>query len=88
MFAALGGRTKAVGPTMLTDGTSTIINAMHKYGVKKVAVVTSIGCGDSEKKAPWKFRALMYTVMRKAMRDKNNQERLFLSPQGIGSDLE
>jgi hypothetical protein len=85
---ALGGRTKKVGPSMLTDGTTTIINSMRKYGVKRVAVVTSIGCGDSEKKAPWSFRALMYTVMRKAMRDKNNQEGLFLSPNGIGKELE
>lgn len=73
---------------MLTDGTRTIINSMHKFGVTRVAVVTSIGCGDSEKKAPWTFRALMATVMRKAMRDKNNQERLFLDKSGTGHDLE
>ena len=31
---ALGGKTKDVGETMLTDGSACIINAMKKYGVK------------------------------------------------------
>ena len=44
---ALGGKTKDVGPTMLTDGTKCVIDACKKYGVKRIAVVTSIGCGDS-----------------------------------------
>ena len=44
---ALGGRTKEVGPTMLTDGTRNIIKAMLERNIKRVAVVTSIGTGDS-----------------------------------------
>ena len=49
---------------MLTDGSACIINAMKKYGVKRVSVVTSIGAGDSENQAPFFFKMLMYTVMK------------------------
>ena len=73
---------------MLSDGTKNIINAMNKRAIKRVAVVTSIGAGDSENQAPMMFKALMYTVMKSIFKDKNNQESLFLSPNGIGKDLE
>jgi hypothetical protein len=74
---------------MLTDGTSHIINSMKRFGVRRVAVVSSIGIGDSERLAPWSFRLLLNTVMRKAKKDKNNQERLFTSQtEGPGHDLE
>jgi nucleoside-diphosphate-sugar epimerase len=89
---ALGGKTKDVGPTMLTDGTSCIINAMKAKGVKRVSVVTSIGAGDSEKQAPLFFKALMYTVMSGIFKDKNNQEKLFTGDitgaAAPGSELE
>jgi len=85
---ALGGKTKDVGPTMCTDGTACVIEACKKYGVKRIAVVTSIGAGDSENQAPFFFKILMNTVMRSIFTDKNNQEALFLSPTGPGKDLE
>lgn len=88
VIVALGGRTSDVGPTMLTDGTTNIINSMKKFGVKRVSIVTSIGVGDSLSQAPLSFRMLIYTVMRKLFKDKHNQEQLFLSPQGPGRDLE
>lgn len=88
VVVALGGRTSKVGPTMLTDGTTAVINAMQKFNVKRVSIVTSIGTGDSESKAPWMFRALMYTVMRRMFKDKNSQEGLFLDPKGPGHNLE
>jgi hypothetical protein len=88
VIVALGGRTSAVGPTMLTDGTKNIISSMKKHGVRRVSVVTSIGVGDSLSQAPLSFRMLIYTVMRKLFKDKNNQEQLFLSPKGPGHDLE
>ena len=71
---ALGGKTSEVGETMLTDGTNNIIAAMKEKGVKKVAVVTSIGAGDSENQAPFFFKVLMWTAMKKIFTDKNNQE--------------
>ena len=84
---ALGGKTKDVGPTMLTDGTKCVIDACKKYGVKRIAVVTSIGCGDSEGQAPWAFKILMKTVMSNIFKDKNAQEALFTTG-GPGADLE
>ena len=48
-----------------TDGTTNIVNSMKKRpSLKRIAVVTSIGAGDSEKQAPLMFKALMYTVMK------------------------
>lgn len=56
-IVALGGKTKDVGKTMLTDGTSNIIKAIKaNNGGKRVAVVTSIGAGDSESQAPLVFK--------------------------------
>lgn len=88
VVVALGGKTKDVGKTMLTDGTRNVIYEMKKRGIKRVAVVTSIGTGDSEKQAPIVFKALMYTVMKSIFKDKNNQEGLFIGPNSPGHDLE
>jgi hypothetical protein len=76
---ALGGKTKDVGATMLEDGTKNIIAAMKANGVTKVAVVTTIGAGDSMDQAPWAFRLLMMTVMSSIMADKNKQEEVIFS---------
>eukprot|EP00611_Tribonema_gayanum_P010101 TRINITY_DN1_c0_g6_i1.p1 TRINITY_DN1_c0_g6~~TRINITY_DN1_c0_g6_i1.p1 ORF type:complete len:162 (+),score=57.53 TRINITY_DN1_c0_g6_i1:42-488(+) len=73
---------------MLTDGTTNIINAMKAHNVKRIAVVTSIGVGDSYSQAPFAFRMLMNTVMRVMIADKNNQEALFTNADGIGKDLD
>ena len=62
--------------------------AMKQNDVKRVAVVTSIGAGDSADQAPFVFKILMSTVMRSIFTDKNNQEQLFLGPAGPGKDLE
>jgi len=43
VIVAVGGKTSDVGDTMLTDGTNNIIQAMKNKGVKRLAVVTSIG---------------------------------------------
>lgn len=88
---ALGGKTKDVGPTMLTDGTTCVINAMKSKGVKRTSVVTSIGAGDSEQQAPFFFKMLMMTVMSGIFKDKNNQEKLFtgdMTGSAPGGDLE
>ena len=61
---------------------------MKDHNVKRVAVVTSIGTGDSIQQAPLMFKILMKTVMKKTMLDKNNQEKLFLDESSLGSDLE
>jgi NAD(P)H-binding len=56
VIVALGGKTADVGDTMLTDGTKNVIAAMKAKGVKRLAVVTSIGAGDSESQAPFFFK--------------------------------
>ena len=63
-----------VGDTMLTEGTNIVINEMKKNDVKRVAVITSIGAGDSKDQAPFFFKILMATAMKKIFNDKNNQE--------------
>lgn len=88
VVVSLGGKTADVGETMLTDGTTNIIASMKKVGAKRIAVVTSIGAGDSENQAPFFFKVLMYTMMRKIFEDKNKQEALFMTPSGPGADLE
>ena len=74
VIVALGGKTSDVGDSMLTDGTNNIIDIMKAKGVKRLAVVTSIGAGDSKSQAPFFFRVLMATAMSKIFKDKNNQE--------------
>lgn len=75
VIVALGGKTADVGETMLTDGTKNVMNAMKDKGVKRLAVVTSIGAGDSKDQAPFFFKILMMTAMKKIFNDKNNQEK-------------
>uniref|UniRef100_A0A7S1VPY9 NAD(P)-binding domain-containing protein n=1 Tax=Grammatophora oceanica TaxID=210454 RepID=A0A7S1VPY9_9STRA len=74
VIVALGGKTSDVGETMLTDGTKNIIECMKEKGVKRISVVTSIGTGDSEDQAPFFFKVLMWTAMKKIFTDKNAQE--------------
>jgi len=76
VIVALGGKTSDVGETMLTDGTSNVIAAMKENDCKRLAVVTSIGAGDSKDQAPFAFKLLMMTVMKKIFNDKNNQEEV------------
>eukprot|EP00977_Amphora_coffeiformis_P000177 scaffold48_cov161-Amphora_coffeaeformis.AAC.25 len=75
VVVALGGKTADVGETMLTDGTKNVIAAMKEKGVKRLVVVTSIGAGDSKDQAPFFFKILMMTAMKKIFNDKNNQEK-------------
>lgn len=74
VIVGLGGKTSDVGETMLTDGTVVVMDAMKNNDVKRVAVITSIGAGDSKDQAPFFFKILMATAMKKIFNDKNNQE--------------
>jgi uncharacterized protein YbjT (DUF2867 family) len=80
VIISLGGKTKDVGPTMLADSTQTILTAMEQRSVhgpvKRVAVVSSIGVGDSKGQAPFAFKILMATVMSSIFKDKNAQEKI------------
>ena len=56
VIVGLGGKTSDVGDTMLTDGTVVVMNEMKKKDVKRLAVITSIGAGDSKDQAPFFFK--------------------------------
>ena len=56
--------------------------------MKRVTAVTSIGAGDSITQAPFVFKMLMKTVMKKTMADKNKQEEIFINSNGLGHNLE
>ena len=56
VIVGLGGKTSDVGDTMLTDGTVVVMNEMKKKDVKRIAVITSIGAGDSKDQAPFFFK--------------------------------
>merc|ERR1719379_270481 len=86
VVVAIGGKTREVGLTLLRDGTSNIIPACKKYGVKRIVVVSTIGAGDTMDQAPWTFKILMKTMMQKIMDDKNAQEALFFD--GPGAELD
>lgn len=59
---------------MVTNGTRHIIDAMQRLNVRRLIVVTSLGVGDSIDQVPFFFKALMKTVLRKAIEDKEAQE--------------
>jgi hypothetical protein len=86
VVVALGGKTREVGLTLLQDSTTHIIAACKAHGVKRISVISTVGAGDSMDQAPWTFKLLMNTMMKKVMVDKNAQEGLFL--EGPGADLE
>jgi len=88
VVVALGGRTKEVGKTMLTDGTKNVIESMKSKDLTNIAVVTSIGAGDSYEQAPLAFKLFMWTILKDAFVDKNAQESLFLDPAAPGGDLD
>ena len=86
VVVALGGKTREVGTTLLQDGTEHIIAACKEHGVKRISVISTVGAGDSMDQAPWTFKLLMNTMMKKILVDKNAQEALFL--EGPGADLD
>ena len=83
VVVALGGKTREVGVTLCQDATAHIIAACKAHGVKRIAVITTVGAGDTMDQAPWTFKLLMKTMMQKIVDDKNAQEALFLS-EGTG----
>lgn len=76
VIVALGGKTSDVGETMLTDGTKNVIAAMKDKGVKRLAVVTSIGAGDSENQAPFFFKVRASQRCGVGRREGKNKKRM------------
>lgn len=65
----------ANNPDMLVSkGTRQIIDAMQRYNVRRLIVVSSLGVGDSKHQVSFFFKVLMRTVLRKVIKDKEAQE--------------
>ncbi len=62
--------------TIVSDGTRQIITAMQAAGSQRLIVVTSLGVGDSKDQVSFFFKTLMKTVLKKAIADKEVQEKL------------
>eukprot|EP00934_Nitzschia_sp_Nitz4_P005793 Nitzschia sp. Nitz4//scaffold4_size323378//7929//8627//NITZ4_000605-RA/size323378-processed-gene-0.153-mRNA-1//-1//CDS//3329553234//5783//frame0 len=76
VIVALGGKTAKVGNTMLGDSAQNIVDAMEDNGVKRIAVVSSLGVGDSYKIAPWWFKGAIRIAMRTCFKDKDRQDEI------------
>lgn len=70
------GNTSNNPDMVVSTGTKHIIDAMQRYGVQRLIVVSSLGVGDSKDQVPFFFKVLMKTVLRKVMKDKEAQEQL------------
>ena len=62
--------------TALSDGTRNIIAAMESSGVKRLAVVSSLGAGDSRGQGSLLARGLQKFLLAKTLEDKTRQEEL------------
>lgn len=60
---------------VVSKGTANVVDAMQKSGVARLIVVTSLGVGESKDQVPFFFKAIMATALRKAMQDKEAQEK-------------
>ncbi len=80
----LGGHTPWKETSMETDAARNVIEAMGKYGVKRLVVVSAIGVGGTADLVPgWYEKLIMPTFLRGAMKDKEQME-----PLVEGSDLD
>ena len=61
---------------VVAKGTANVVDAMQKTGVARLIVVSSLGVGESKDQVAFAFKAIMATVLRKAMQDKEAQEKL------------
>lgn len=61
---------------IVSEGTKVIVAAMHKLGVRRLIVISSLGVGDSRDQVPGFFKVLMKTALKKPMEDKERQEQI------------
>ena len=74
---------------IVANGTRTILDAMHQAGVPRMAMISSIGVGDSSSQlfrlgfGGWVFSAIFATLLRKTKVDLNAAEALCIgAPAG------
>lgn len=61
---------------IVSEGTKLIVAAMHRLGVRRLIVISSLGVGDSRDQVPAFFKVLMKTALKKPMEDKERQEQI------------
>jgi putative NADH-flavin reductase len=67
-------------PQILEKSTQNVIKCMEEYKIRKIAVVSSIGIGDTYLLAPWFMRLLgKITNFRNSFEDHNKQESLLMN---------
>jgi len=75
VMVALGmPRGRPTAEDVCSTGTAHVVAGMQAAGVRRLLVVTTLGLGDSKAKAPLLFRAVMATILKKQIADKERQE--------------
>lgn len=59
-----------------SEGTRTIIQAMHRVGVRRLVVVSAYGVGETRAKLPWPLRTAYRLLLKEQISDKERQEQL------------
>lgn len=85
VIVTLGGDADDVGNYMLSVGTHNVVQCMHRNHVRRIAVVTSVGIGNSSTQAPLSFKR---RIDKRVLADKTRQEAVFTSDTGPGGSLE
>jgi len=62
--------------TWLSEGTARIVEAMKKYGVHRIVIVSSLGAGDSRGQGNLIARGVQKFILRHVLDDKTRQEQL------------
>jgi putative NADH-flavin reductase len=74
---ALGVKTPWEQPTLFSQGTARLLEAMKKAGVRRLVCITGIGAGDSRGHGGFLYDRIIYPLMTKGIyADKDRQEAL------------
>ena len=89
LAAAFAGEIDAVACTVgmfhkqpenwLSDGTRNIVTRMQEHGVSRIAVVSSLGAGDSRGQGNLLAKAIQRFILREVLNDKTRQEQVLES---------
>jgi NAD(P)H-binding len=64
-------------PLYFSEGTRLVIEAMHAHGVRRLAVLSALGTGDSKHLLPFVVRLLVVSfLLKRAFQDHERQEAL------------
>lgn len=74
------GTTDRKPNTVLSDGTRTIVEAMQTAGVKQLAAITSMGCGNSKAQVNSRImKFVIRTFAKEIWADKDRQEQVIFA---------